>query len=68
MFTASPAYGISTSQLSHWNTAYGRGNHALMGYLTGESDPIWTADKPAYYTRTDVDNLVAGLAGGLSYQ
>jgi len=55
LFTASPAYGISTFQLSHWDEAYVRGNHALMGYLTGESDPIWSAASGNYYTKTQID-------------
>ena len=27
------------------------------GYLTTESDPVWTTDKTSYYTKTDVDSL-----------
>jgi hypothetical protein len=34
VFTASAAYGISSTNISNWNTAYGWGNHALAGYLT----------------------------------
>jgi len=26
------------------------------GYLTAESDPIWTADKTNYYNKTEIDN------------
>ncbi|MEI7478644.1 MAG: hypothetical protein WCJ81_09545 [bacterium] len=55
MFTASPAYGISSLLISHWNEVYGRGNHALMGYLTGESDPIWTLEKSHYYTMEEIN-------------
>ena len=33
-----------TSQLiANWNTAYGWGNHASAGYLTSETDPVFTA-------------------------
>jgi hypothetical protein len=33
-----------TSQLiANWNTAYGWGDHASAGYLTSETDPVFTA-------------------------
>ena len=32
MSTSHPAYGISGSMISNWNTAYGWGNHATAGY------------------------------------
>lgn len=34
VFTASPAGGITTQNITNWNTAYGWGNHATAGYLT----------------------------------
>jgi hypothetical protein len=38
------AWGTSiTNNSSNWNTAYGWGNHASAGYLTTETDPIFTA-------------------------
>lgn len=33
-FTTSPAYSITSTQVSNWDTAYGWGNHASAGYLT----------------------------------
>ncbi len=33
-FTASSASGITGTNISNWNTAYGWGNHASAGYLT----------------------------------
>lgn len=41
VFTASPAGGIENTDISNWDTAFGWGNHAEAGYLTGftESDP-----------------------------
>ena len=49
VFTASVAYGITSGQVGHWNTAYGWGNHATAGYLTSftETDPLFTAS-PAH--------------------
>tara|TARA_B100000575_G_scaffold160013_1_gene127853 strand:- start:6488 stop:9373 length:2886 start_codon:yes stop_codon:yes gene_type:complete len=34
VFTASAASGITSSNISNWDTAYGWGNHASAGYLT----------------------------------
>lgn len=41
VFTASAAAGITGTNISNWNTAYGWGNHASAGYLTSftETDP-----------------------------
>ena len=43
VFGSSPAQGISNGNITNWNTAYGWGNHASAGYLTGftETDPIF---------------------------
>ncbi|MCX6823706.1 MAG: hypothetical protein NT085_01070 [candidate division SR1 bacterium] len=68
IFSASVAAGITSNQIYNRNTAYLRGDHRAMGYLTGETDPVWNIDKLAYYTKTDVDNLLAGFAGGLTYK
>jgi hypothetical protein len=45
-FNASPAKGITGTNIGNWNTAYGWGNHATAGYLTSysESDPRFAAD------------------------
>jgi len=40
LFTASAASGIGASDITDWNTAYGWGNHASVGYLTVESDTL----------------------------
>ncbi len=32
VWTASPSFGISGTDLTNWNTAYGWGNHAVAGY------------------------------------
>jgi len=45
VYLASPAGGITTGNISNWNTAYGWGNHASAGYLTtlnGLSSPSQT--------------------------
>lgn len=35
VFTASAASGITSTNISNWNTAYGWGNHASAGYAVG---------------------------------
>jgi len=37
VFSASASAGITNSDISNWNTAYGWGNHATAGYLTALS-------------------------------
>lgn len=34
LFTASPAYGILTQNITNWNLAYGWGDHGAAGYAT----------------------------------
>jgi hypothetical protein len=57
VFTASAAAGITSTNISNWNTAYGWGNHASAGYLTsaaiGSSVQAYDADLSS----------IAGLAG-----
>lgn len=38
VFTASAAFGISSGDISNWNTAYGWGNHASAGYLVASNN------------------------------
>ena len=39
VYSASPAAGISTSNITNWNTAYSWGDHSTQSYLTTETDP-----------------------------
>ena len=57
IFSASAASNITTTKISNWDTAYGWGNHASVGYLTLESDTLQTvinrgntSTSPAYFT------------------
>lgn len=46
------AWGTSiTNNSANWNTAYGWGNHASAGYLTVESDPVYSAS--SWFTTTN---------------
>ena len=57
IFSASAASNITTAKISNWDTSYGWGNHASVGYLTLESDTLQTvinrgntSTSPAYFT------------------
>jgi hypothetical protein len=57
VFTASAAFGISSTNISNWNTAYGWGNHASAGYLTSSL-------ASTTYQPLDADlTAIAGLTG-----
>jgi hypothetical protein len=58
IFTASVAFDITSTQVSNWDTAYGWGDHASVGYLTSfeETDPIFTASVAFDITSTQVSN------------
>lgn len=60
VFLASDAAGISSGDISDWNTAYGWGDHATAGYLTSfsETDPVfnaWLLATPPLYSFTETD-------------
>ena len=40
VFVASPAGGITGTNIANWNTAYGWGDHGAAGYLTAETDTL----------------------------
>ena len=42
VFGASPAGGITNTNITNWNTAYGWGDHSTAGYLTAEADTLDT--------------------------
>ena len=46
VFVASPAFGITSGNITNWDTAFGWGNHASAGYLTVETDPVFIARPP----------------------
>jgi len=66
MTTSHAANGITSGNITNWNTAFGWGNHATAGYLTSftETDPIWTAASSNYYTKT---NMQTGGAASLHF-
>lgn len=56
VFVASAAYGIDSTDISNWDTAYGWGDHGAAGYLTTETDPVFTASEAYSITSTDTSN------------
>lgn len=44
VFSASAAAGIASGDITNWNTAYGWGNHASAGYLTGNQSITLSGD------------------------
>jgi len=46
----------TTAKQSDWDTAYGWGNHASAGYLTSETDPVFTASAASGITSTNISN------------
>ena len=73
VYSASPAAGILSSNISNWDTAYGWGNHASAGYLTAESDTLQsvitrggtvTSGTPAFETNTFFIGTGTGAGNG----
>ncbi len=69
LWTASPSFGITDTNISNWDSAYNWGNHTSAGYLTSftETDPIFGASVASGITGTDTtywnnkqDQLIAG--------
>jgi hypothetical protein len=58
VFTASDAAGITSTDITNWDAAYGWGDHAAAGYLTSftETDPVFSASEAASITSTDTTN------------
>jgi len=59
IFTASPANGITNTNITNWDTAYGWGDHSLEGYLTSESDTL--SDVTGRGSSTNDSITVGGL-------
>lgn len=58
LFSASPASGISSNDMNHWNDAYSWGDHSTAGYLTSytETDPFYTGSVASTIIQSDMDH------------
>lgn len=68
VFSSSAAAGVTTGDISNWNTAYEWGDHASAGYATGtpvyaETDSVWTTSSTNFYTKTEADGRFVDVAG-----
>ena len=69
IFVASAAYGITSTNISNWNTAYGWGNHATQGYLTSYNNEYVTGatfntgNGIITFTRNDGDTFTVDIDG-----
>jgi hypothetical protein len=66
VFVASPAAGISSTNTSNWNSAFGWGNHSNAGYLTSftETDPVFGASPAKGITLTNTSNWNTAFGWG----
>jgi hypothetical protein len=48
--------GVDSTEVSHWDTAYGWGDHSTFGYLTTETDPVFGASPAAGISSGDISN------------
>jgi len=66
VFSGSAAGGISSTQVTNWDAAYGWGDHAFAGYLTSytETDPVFSGSPAGAITNTDISNWNAAYGWG----
>lgn len=58
LYSASPASGITTNDMNHWNDAYSWGDHNAAGYLTSysETDPFYSGSVASTIIQSDMDH------------
>ena len=57
-------YSITVNASTNWNTAYGWGDHSTQGYLTAETDPVFTAHVASGILQTNINNWNAAYGWG----
>jgi len=60
VFGASPANGISNTNISNWNSAYSWGDHSTAGYMTSEVDGSITNELQVLSISNDTIRLTNG--------
>ena len=58
LWSASPSFGITNTNITNWDNSFGWGDHSLAGYLTSytETDPIYGASAASGITGADTTN------------
>jgi len=66
VFGASAAMGISNIAINNWNTSYGWGDHATVGYLKSftETDPLFSASAAKNISSTNVTDWNSAFGWG----
>lgn len=77
IFSASAASGITGTNITNWNTAYGWGNHASAGYITASSAANltnktgnisqWTNDS-GYITASSLSGYLTSATAASTYE
>ena len=49
-------YSITVNASANWNTAYGWGDHSTQGYLTAETDPVFSAHVASGILQQNINN------------
>ena len=57
-------YSITVNASGNWNTAYGWGDHSTQGYLTAETDPVFTAHVASGILQQNINNWNAAYGWG----
>jgi len=61
---ASPGLTITNTQITNWDTAFGWGDHSLVGYLTVETDPVFSASAAFDIVAGDITNWDTAFGWG----
>lgn len=66
VFTASPAFSITSTDITNWNNAYSWGDHSLAGYLTSftELDPVFSSSPAFGITGANITNWNTAFSWG----
>lgn len=48
--------GITATDVNHWSAAYSWGNHAQAGYVTNETDPVFSSSPAAGISSSDIQS------------
>ena len=57
-------YSITVNASANWNTAYGWGDHSTQGYLTAETDPVFSAHVASGILQTNINHWNTAYAWG----